>query len=127
MASEPPKRALEAAQRFSQPLPPPERALLAVRLPHGNRGLAGVAPRDALARRYPDDAEMQYVRADARFHAIGVRGERFAASAAAAFDTAAQLDSTSARVWAHPVTLALKRGDSARYDRAVAHITRFTT
>ena len=122
MASPPAARALAAAQRFAARLPPRERALLTVRLLHERGDLAALDNAAALAERYPDDPEAQYVRADVRFHARFLRGEQHARLAAASFDTAAVFDSTAARVFAHPVTLALERGDSARFDRAVARL-----
>lgn len=117
MASPPSQRALAAAGRFVERLPPRERMLLTVRRLHEDGQLAALDSSAELAERYPDDPEAQYVAADVRFHAIEALGRTMIERAVAAFDTAIVLDSTSARVYAHPVTLALFLGDSARLAR----------
>lgn len=110
-------RALDAAQRHAGRLAPRERGLLAVRTRHAAGDLATVALAEALVERYPLDAEVRYVHADALYHAAPVLGASAQARAVTAFDAALAVDSTSLRVLAHPTTLALWRGDRARFDR----------
>jgi len=122
MGSVPSQRELALAARYADRLPPRERMLLAVRQLHEagrSEALDSVA---ALAGRYPDDPEAQYVRADVRFHAMEASGYNMAMLAVASFDTAMGLDSMSARVFAHPLSLALMTGDSARFDRSARRL-----
>lgn len=122
MSSAPAQRALAAAARFADRLPPRERMLLTVRRLHEEGALAALDSAAALAERYPDDAEAQYVRADVRFHAMDALGRDMALRAAVAFDTAMALDSASARVFAHPLSLSLVLGDSLRFDRSSSRL-----
>ncbi|MEO8620723.1 MAG: BTAD domain-containing putative transcriptional regulator, partial [bacterium] len=122
MSSAPAQRALASAARFADRLPPRERMLLTVRRLHESGAMSALDSSGALAERYPDDAEAQYVRADVRFHAIEATGRNMIARAATAFDTATTLDSNSARVFAHPLSLALMTGDSVRFDRAAGRL-----
>ncbi len=124
MWSAPAQRALASAARFADRLPPRERMLLTVRRLHESGALAALDSSRTFAERYPDDAEAQYVRADVRFHAMEATGRNAMTRAVVAFDTAMTLDSTSARVFAHPLTLSLLMGDSVRFDRSAARLQR---
>jgi tetratricopeptide (TPR) repeat protein len=90
---------------------------------HESGELAALDSAEALAERYPDDPEAQYVRADVRFHARIVLGAREARLATASFDTARALDPSSPRVYAHAVSLALEQGDRERFDQVVSRLT----
>lgn len=122
MSSAPAQHALAAAARFADRLPPRERMLLVVRRLHEAGSLAALDSVAALAERYPDDAEAQYVRADVRFHAMDALGRDMVLRAAVGFDTAMALDSASARVFAHPLSLSLVLGDSLRFDRSSSRL-----
>ncbi|MBL8981617.1 MAG: hypothetical protein JNL26_05505 [Gemmatimonadetes bacterium] len=122
MSSTPAQRTLATADRLADRLPPRERMLLRVRRLHEAGSFAALDSATALAERYADDAEAQYVRADVRFHAMDALGLQMIARAASAFDTAMTLDSASARVFAHPLTLSLVLGDSVRFDRTAARL-----
>jgi hypothetical protein len=120
MGRPPTMRALAAAGRWADHLPPRERGLLAVWALHEAGDLAALDSARALAARYPDDPDARYALADTYFHALPALGASNAWRAVAAFDTAATIDPTSARVRRHPVDLALEFDDPPRFDRAVA-------
>ena len=122
MSSAPAQRTLATADRLADRLPPRERMLLRVRRLHEAGSFAALDSATALAERYADDAEAQYVRADVRFHATDALGLQMLLRAASAFDTAMALDSASARVFAHPLTLSLVLGDSVRFDRTASRL-----
>ncbi|MEO8620720.1 MAG: BTAD domain-containing putative transcriptional regulator [bacterium] len=122
MSSEPSQRALAAAMRFADRLPPRERMLLTVRRLHEQGDMAALDSAAALAHRYPTDPEALYVLADVRFHVMDASGVEMITRAIAGFDSAMTVDSMSSRVFAHPLSLALDVGDSARFDRSARRL-----
>ncbi|MBV9880458.1 MAG: hypothetical protein JO180_08175 [Gemmatirosa sp.] len=110
-------RALGAALRHADRLPPRERGLLAVWTLHEAGDVTAIDSAVRLAERYPVDPDVRFARADTRFHALRLFGARDAEETAAGFDSAAAIDLRSARVAAHAIELALARGDRDRFDR----------
>ncbi|HSH44281.1 MAG TPA: hypothetical protein VK966_00360, partial [Longimicrobiales bacterium] len=107
------------ARAFADRLPPRARSLVnAVDLVLDG-DMASFDSLNAFVTRYPDDPHGWYLLGDARFHAA-LLGLHSSQEITEPFLQATRLDPAFALGLAHPLELALDRGDRAEYDRLLA-------
>ena len=108
----------EAAARFAERLPTPERSLVTAHLLHENGDLAAIDTLRSYVARYPDDAAGWHMLGDAMHHAwtlLGVALEELYRP----FDRTLELDSSFAPALLHPLETAIISGDSSRFRRYI--------
>ncbi len=115
-----------AAARTPERLPERERGVaLAAALWHDKKDYRGAL--DSLTshlRRYPDDAEALYLRAEILFHGGPAAGVTKRDSLLSAFEDALRLDPELTPAMIHPMGMALRLGDSVRFRRYLTHVLR---